>query len=167
MKLGQINEAMDHKITEGSEYQWQCWDNARYLDYESDYAGVSIVYNTKTQEVYQAEVSATDDDSIRPYRWLNPKYKEAMIAEAEERKVDPDQAWDDVKWCDLETEQDWIEKATAVFNGEEFDERIQVPLDLEKDELFKLMEMAHERDVTLNKMVEIILQNMIDNRKYE
>ena len=165
MKLAQVNEAMQHMITEGSEYGWQCWDNARYLDYESDYAGVSVVYNTKTQEVYQAEVNAKDDSIIKPYRWLNPRYKEAMIAEAKERRVDPDQAWDDVKWYDLETEEDWIEKATAIFNGEEFDERIQVPLDLEDDMLMRLALEAHKRDITLNKMVEIVLQQSIDNHK--
>ena len=40
-----------------------------------------------------------------------------------------------------------------------------MPLTLSDDEMFKLMTMAHERDVTLNKMVEIILQEMIDRHK--
>jgi hypothetical protein len=167
MKLAQVNEAMQHMITEGSEYGWKCWDNARYLDYESDYAGVSVVYNTKTQEVYQAEVTSKEYTDIKPYRWLNPAHKEAMIAESKDRSVDPDQAWDDVKWYDLETEEDWIEKATAIFNGEEFDDRIQVPLDLEDDMLMRLALEAHKRDITLNKMVEIVLQQAIDKHNTE
>ena len=165
MKLGQINEAMDHKITEGSEYGWRCWDNARYLDYESEYAHVSVVYNTKTQEIYQAEVNSKEYKDVKPYRWLNPAHKEAMFVESSERNVDPNQAWDDVKWLDLEVEEDFLEKATAMFNGQEFDNRIQVPLDLEDDLLLHLAMEAHKRDITLNKMVEIVLQEAIDKHK--
>ena len=81
MNLSKVNEAFSHKITSGSDYGWQCWDDARYLDYESDFAHVSVVYNTKTQDIYQAEVSvkreAWDEDK-KPYRWLNPDYKDAL-----------------------------------------------------------------------------------------
>jgi hypothetical protein len=68
-------------------------------------------------------------------------------------------------WCDLETPEDWIEKASAIMRNEDFDDRVQIPLTLDKDELYKLMEMAHERDVTLNKMVEIILEEMISRHR--
>lgn len=164
MHLSKVNEALDHKITGGSEYCWTCWDNARWLDYESESAHASVVFNSKTQEVYTAEVN-DKDNKFKPYRWLNPLYKEAMVDEAKERGVDPNQAWDNTSWYDLETCEDWLEKAGAIMRGEKFDERVKVPLDLEKDELFKLMTMAHENDVTLNKMVEIILQNVIDQHK--
>lgn len=168
MKLGQVNEAMDHKITSGSEHGWTCWDDARYLDYESDYAHVSVVYNTKTQTVYQAEVSVKRDmwsTDSRPYRWLNPLTKDAYMVEASTRNIDPNQAWDDVKWLDLETPEDFLEKATSMFNGDEWDERIVVPLDLEDDLILHLAMEAHKRDITLNKMVEVVLQEAIDRHK--
>ena len=165
MHLSKVNEAMSHKITSGSDYGWQCWDDARYLDYESDFAHVSVVYNTKTQDIYQAEVSVKREAWLqdqKPYRWLDPRYKDAMLSEAKQRNVDANQAWDDVKWVDLEVEEDFFEKATAMFNGEEWDSRIQVPLDLEDDLLLQLAMEAHKRDITLNKMVEIVLQEAID-----
>lgn len=169
MKLAQVNEIMDHQIVDGSEYQWKCWPNARYLDYETEYSHVSVVFNSKTQEIYQAEITVKDDEvfpaTIKPYRWLDPRYKDAMLEEAKERKIDPDQAWDDVKWYDLETEEDWLYKAEAISIGTGFDERIEVPLTLDHDELFRLMQLAHERDITLNKMVEILLQEAIDKHK--
>lgn len=169
MKLGQVNEAMDHKITSGSEYGWTCWDDARYLDYESDYAHVSVVYNTKTQNIYQAEVSVKArmwPSDMRPYRWLDPLNKEAYVEEARIRGIDPNQAWDNVSWVDLETEEDFLEKATAIFNGkDDFDTRIQVPVDLEDDILLQLALEAHKRDITLNKMVEITLQEVINRHK--
>ena len=161
MHLSKVNEALDHKITGGSEFYWTCWPEARYLDYESEYAHVSVVFNTQTQEVYTAEIN-DKADKCKPYRWMNPTYKQAYLDEAKEKNVDPNQAWDDTKWYDLETVEDWCEKARAIMRGEDFDTRIQVPLNLEKEELFKLMEMAHERDITLNRMVETILEEMIE-----
>lgn len=160
MHLSKVNEALQHKITGGSEFTWDCWDNARYLDYESDYAHASVIFNTQTQEIYCAEVNDKDNEH-KPYRWMNPEYRKFYDAEANKRGVDPNQAWDNTKWYDLETTEDWLEKAGAIMSGESFDTRVQVPLNLEKEELYKLMEMAHERDVTLNKMVEIILEEMI------
>ena len=168
MRLAQVNEAMDHKITSGSEYQWNCYPDARFLDYESLYAHVSVIYSTITQEIYQAEVSvkadAWDEDK-KPYRWLNPDYKEAFYSECKERKVKKNKAWDDVKWVDLEVEEDFLEKATAMFNGEEWNTDIMVPIDLPKEELYQLMLTAHEKNITLNQLVTEILQKMIDSQR--
>lgn len=161
MHLSKVNEALDHKIVGGSEFQWNCWPNARYLDYETEHAHASVIFNIDTQEVYCAEVNDKDDNH-KPYRWMNPLYKQWYIDDAKERGVDPDQAWDNKKWYDLETQEDWLEKARAIMHGETFDTRIQVPLTLGNDELFKLMTMAHERDITLNQMVEIVLQQALD-----
>jgi len=168
MKLSQINEAMSHRITSGSEYNWQCFPDARFLDYESDFAHVSILYSTTDQTVYQAEVSvkreAWDEDK-KPYRWLNPDYVDAFHKESKKRKVDTGIAWDDVTWIDLEMEEDFLEKATAIFNGKEFDTRVKVEFDLDDRSILKLATEAHKRDITLNKMIEIILQEVIDNHR--
>ena len=168
MKLSQINEVLGHRITGGSEYQWNCYPNGRYLDYESDFAHVSILYSTVDQTVYQAEVSvkreAWDEDK-KPYRWLNPDYKDALYKESEKRQVDTDIAWDDVKWIDLEMTEDFLEKATAIFNGEEYDTRVKIEFDLDDSSILKLATEAHKRDITLNKMIEIILQEVIDRHR--
>lgn len=165
MKLSKVNEAFDHKITSGSDYGWNCFPDARFLDYESDYAYVTVLYSTVTQEIYQADASVKREmwsEDSAPYRWTNPLFNDAYLAEAKERNVDPDQAWDDIKWISLEVEEDFLEKATAMFNGDEWDERVQVPLDLEDDLVLQLAMEAHKRDITLNKMVEIVLREAID-----
>ena len=167
MHLSQINELTNHRITEGSEYCWNCYPTARYLSYESEFAHVSVLYSTETQEIYEADVSVKvdnwfdEDKEMRPYRWLNPKFKDAMISEAKTRKVKWRGAWDDVKWIDLEVEEDFIEKAKAIFNGEEHDKRIQVPIELEDDIMLHLCMEAHKRDITLNQMVEKVLREVI------
>ena len=168
MKLSQINEVLGHRITGGSEYQWNCYPDGRYLDYESDFAHVSILYSTVDQTVYQAEVSVKReawDENKKPYRWLNPDYVDALYKESKKRKVDTDIAWDDVKWIDLEMAEDFLEKATAIFNGEEYDTRVKIEFDLDDSSILKLATEAHKRDITLNKMIEIILQEVIDRHR--
>lgn len=165
MHLSQVNESLNHQITGGSEYQWDCYGfNVRYLDYESEYAHASVLFDTLTQEVYEANVTSKDE-SIKPYRWLNPKTKQKYLDEAERRGIDPYNAWDDINWVDLETEDDFLSKAECIFDGEEFDERVTMPLELDKDEIFRLMELAHQRDITLNQLVEDILWDVINTHK--
>lgn len=160
-----FTEAVKYKITGGAEYQWQCFGpNARYLDADSldDYSA-SIVFDSETQEVYIAEV--WDYKKYRQYKLINPAYKEKYIAESNERGVEYDMALENAKFTILETDEDWIEKATAIVAGEEYDNRIEVPITLPDAEMFRLMKLAHENDITLNQMVERILQMAIDKEK--
>jgi hypothetical protein len=172
MHLSKVNVALDHRITNGSEYGWQCYGpNARYMDYESEFAHVSVIFDKSDQTIYSAEVSIKPEawpTDARPYRWLNPKFKDAMYGEALDRKVNPNQAWDETEWIDLEVEEDFLEKAVAMFNGNSWDTRITVALDLDDDLILELAIQAHRRDITLNEMVEIILREAIElehNRK--
>jgi hypothetical protein len=45
------------------------------------------------------------------------------------------------------------------------DNRVEVEINLEESEILQLAMEAHKRDITLNKMVEIILQEVIDKHK--
>jgi len=164
-----MNLALDHRITGGSEYMWECYPDARHMDYESEFAHGAVVFNTLTQEIYTAEVSLKEEaweEDHRPYRWQNPDYKDDYYSEALVRNVDPDQAWDDVKWIDVDIEEDFLEKAEAIFNGEEWDTGIQVQLDLSTDEIYQLMMKAHEKNITLNQYVAEILQLAIDKHEH-
>jgi len=157
-------EVVDHKITEGSAYMWQCYGlNAYRLDswnQEQDGHSVSIVFDTRTQEVY--EVSAYDYSRNRAYRLINPGYKKAHSDEAREKNVLENQAWDDVDYIDLECDDDFIQKALSIVADEDYDTRVEVPLTLPDDSLFQFMKLAHEQDITLNQLVENLLREAID-----
>lgn len=43
------------------------------------------------------------------------------------------------------------------------DGRVPVEITLEREEWYQLMMMAHERDITLNQMVEQLLRQAIEN----
>jgi hypothetical protein len=170
MHLSKVNNALEHRIAGGSEFQWSCWPDARYIDFESDFAHASVVFNSRTQEVYSADVSVKREmwhtDSA-PYRWLNPTYKQQYVDEAQSRGVDYGLAWDNTVWTDLEVEEDWLEKAAAMFKGDEWDTRIQVPIDLPDHELLELMMMAHRQDKTFNNFVTEILEQQLEKLKYD
>ncbi len=165
--LKQWMEVVGYRITEGSEYGWQCYGhNAHVLDSWSgshDGHSLSITFDTQTQEVY--EVQAHDYKNNRAYRLFNPEYKLAHDNEACSRDIDAREAWDEINYVDLETDEDFLDKAYAIVNDQEYDTRVQVPLTLEDEYLFTAMKMAHELDITLNEFFEMILRQELDKEK--
>jgi hypothetical protein len=167
--LKDFMETVGYRVTEGSQYMWHCYGEHAYrLDYwnqQQDGHSVSIVFDTRTHVVYEA--SAYDYANDRAYRLINPDYVEAHRAEARSRDVDEDQAWDDVDYTSLEVEEDFLEKARAIVEGRVYDTRVKVPITLDDSELFELMKMAHERDVTFNQLVESMLREVISRYEAE
>lgn len=153
----------EYKITGGAEFQWKCFGpNARYIDFEGDINShsYSIIMDIKTQVIYEADVC--DYKTNNCYRIIHPDYVDDYMYEAESRNVNPRQAYDDVEYIDLNVEEDFIEKATAIMNGLPYDERVIISFELPNDVLFELMKHAHEKDITFNEYIEEI---MIDTLK--
>lgn len=160
-------ETVDYRITEGSDYLWNCFGpNTYQLDsWNGDHNGYSftMIFDTITQTVYAVE--AHDYANNRAYRWMNPVYKEAHAEEAKTHNCNPNEAWEFVEYIDLELVEDWYEKAEGIMSGEDYDTRVQVPLTLDKDQMYQLMQLAHEADMTLNQFVEKLLREEIVNKE--
>lgn len=169
VSLKQFMEIVNYRITEGSDYTWDCYGHNPYsLDsWNGDQNGhsLTIIFDTKTQEVY--EVQAHDYLHTRAYRLINPEYKDDHNDEASERGIEAKEAWDDVNYVDLETAEDFLEKARAIVNEEDYDTRVQIPLEFTDDELLTYMKMAHDRDLTFNQFVEEALRTQIGLLKNE
>lgn len=159
-------ELVDYKITEGSEYGWQCYGpNAYTLDSWNGIHGTggysfSIIFSTKTQKVY--EVSMCDYTNDRAYRMIAKNKQEKHRKESEMRDVNLNEAWDDVDYIDLDVVDDFIQKALAIRAGEDYDTRIQVPVDFSDEDLLQYMKLAHQRDITFNELVEEALRTAMD-----
>jgi hypothetical protein len=162
-------ELVDYKITEGSDFGWQCYgSDAYHLDsWNGDQDGYSftIIFDTKDQTVY--EVQAHDYLNQRAYRMINEDFRKKNKKEAKRRDVNKDEAWDDVNYVGLEVDDDFIQKCLAIKAGETYDTRVEVPLTLDDDQLFELMKLAHEADKSLNAYVEQILRDMIKTHSIE
>lgn len=153
-------ETVNHRVTEGSDYLWQCYGHNAYRldswDGDQDGHSVSIVFDRETQTVY--EVSVYDYKNQRAYRRINPDFLDAHNSESKERGVEADQAWDEVRYVDLESDKDFLAKAEAIVSGRDYDTRVEIPIELDDDTLFALMRMAHEQDITFNQLVENIVR---------
>jgi len=155
-------ECIEYKITDGSEYQWNCYGpNARIMDYWNNKhsdggVSMSLIFDSQTQIVYQMEV--WDYTNNREYRWINPDYKDSIQLEAKNRGINLCESIEFRKFIDLDVEADILEKATAIYSGKEYDTRVMVELDLDDETKIALMTMAHETDMTLNNFVEHILR---------
>jgi len=159
-------ELTDYKITEGSDYGWECFGpNSYRLDSWNGIHGTggysfSIVFSTKSQKVY--EVSMCDYTNNRAYRMINTKFQEKHRKESEHRSVLENQAWDDVNYVDLDVVDDFIQKALAIRAGESYDTRVQVQVDFSDEDLLQYMKIAHERDITFNQLIEDALRHTIE-----
>jgi hypothetical protein len=159
-------ELTDYKITEGSDYGWDCYGPYSYtLDSWNGVHGkggysFSIVFSTKSQKVY--EVSMCDYTNNRAYRMINPKFQKKHATEAEIRNVNLNEAWDEVNYIDLDVDDDFIQKALAIRAGEDYDTRVQVPVDFSDEDLLKYMKMAHDRDMTFNEFIEEALRHALE-----
>ena len=157
-------ELVGYRITEGSDYMWQCYgSNAYALDSwngEQDGHSFTVIFDTKDQTVY--EVQAHDYVNDRAYRMINEDFQKKNKKEAKKRDIDKDNAWDDVDYVDIEVDDDFIQKCLAIKAGEDYDTRVSVPMDFSDEELLTYMKLAHEQDITFNQLVERALREAID-----
>jgi hypothetical protein len=166
INLREFFELIDYRITEGSDYGWQCYGgHAHAIDSTADDYSLTVIFDREDQTVYEVQVSDYRND--RAYRMIHPDYESAYRAEAKERGVDADRAWDDIKYADLETDEDFVEKARAIIAGEDYDTRISIPIDLPEHELLELFKMAHARDMTFNDFVVEIVSEKIAGMNQE
>ena len=157
-------ELVGYRITEGSDYMWQCYgSNAYALDSwngEQDGHSFTVIFDTKDQTVY--EVQAHDYVHNRAYRMINEDFQKKNKKEAKKRDIDKDNAWDDVNYIDIEVDDDFIQKCLAIKAGEDYDTRVSIPMDFSDEELLTYMKLAHEQDITFNQLVEQALREAID-----
>ena len=158
-------ELVNYRITEGSDYGWQCYGSSAYqLDsWNGDQDGHSftITFDTRDQTVY--EVQAHDYLHQRAYRMINEDFQKKMKKESKRRDIDKNEAWDDVNYVDLEDDDDFIQKALSIIAGEDYDTRVSIPIDLPEHELMVIFKLAHDADMTFNEYVEKILRETLED----
>lgn len=159
-------EAINYKISGGSEYLWDCFGpNARYLDSsdEEGYAATysaSIIFDSLDQTVYKAEVWDYTND--REYRWIHPDFVKKHKKESKKRNVDHTQSIDSRTFIDLDIAEDMLDKISKISSGAEYDPRVQISVDFSDEELLTYMKLAHDRDMTFNQLVEEALLHAVN-----
>jgi hypothetical protein len=157
-------EAIDYKITEGSEYGWKCYgENTHRIERQTgDHMGNTVVCVFDTKEHFLYEMEAWDNTNDRVYRWIHPDYIKAYKKDCKKHDVRFENAFDNVNFIDLDVEDDILEKARAIANNEDYDDRIQLAVDMSDEDMLQYMKLAHQLDITFNELVERALREAID-----
>lgn len=154
LTLKEWMEVVDCRITEGSDYYTNIPGLYSLSAWNEQQDGWSffVGFDPKdSQRVYVVE--ACDYARNRAYRLKDPAIE-----------LDK-QAWDAVDFIELEDDDDFFQKALSIKAGEDYDTRVSVPLDLPDELMFELMKQAHQQDITLNQLVEEVLQKVIEEGK--
>lgn len=120
--------------------------------YYGEFGDCTMAFDPKTLAV--CVVSVTDHQNKRVYRMFDQASN--VIRESSDESFASD-----LYIVDLDDDVDFIEKAHAIIDGEPYDTRVTIALDLPDDEVFELMKMAHERDMTFNQFVVQVMEQAI------
>jgi hypothetical protein len=149
-------EIVNYRVTEGGEYNPMLYSQHAYsLTSWNGVSGVGshsldIVFDTETQEVFEATIH--DGANNRAYRIVNPAYLDRKQSEI---------AWGDVKYIELDVVEDFVEKATAIVAGKDYDTRVMMEFDLDQDLELEMYRNAHRLDITVNEYIERALNELI------
>ena len=163
ISIEEFMNAVNYRITEGSEYLWGCFGNQPYrIESESDEFTISLVFNPETLFVFEMEV--WDYVNQRAYRWVSPQFIKSLKKESKNRGL-KFKGEGTYKFIDLDVPADILEKATAIANGEEYDERVMIELNMTDEEMALMARAAHIKDVTINQFVVDALEEAIKESK--
>ena len=166
MRIDQVIEEFEYKISGGDVYLWKCYgSNARILDMGKAEVGGYIIFDSESQYVYEVLVWRDDDQ----YRWIDEHYVSAYKKEASERGINPKIAYDDVDYIDIDNENEMLHTIYKVRQGtmpprpkKESEEDGIVDVDLPDDVLLKLAMDAHKQNITLNEHVVNLMRAEIE-----
>lgn len=177
MNLEQVMRAGLYKITGGCKYEWECFGPSAYMiDFSTDYGGTvcnnaTVTFSRATQEIFLVEIYATMDEDKEldiAFRWINPDYEKVYLDTIVAAGMEPDEAYDDVKFTSKESEDEILEILAKAMNNEDVSSYVDstlIELDLTRDEIFDLMMKAHERDITLNQLLNEVLEDAVERAK--
>ena len=139
------------------------WDSfgkfAQIVDFASEYGEVSARYDLKTNQVY--EIIVEDVAKRYPiYRWVDPEYIKAYIAEHRARGV---QYYSD--YTDTDCDEDILDKAVAIVNNRSFDPSVIFSVELPVDVIAAMEDKAWKDKVTIDEIFTQILEDIIEKNK--
>ena len=148
---------IQHKVTDGSEYLWDCFGtNARFMESTNDDYSIECIFDYKTNRVYQIMLSLESGY----YRWTDLNYISEFKKESDFRLGANYES--EVNYIEVESLEDFL---TMVRKAVNIKEDTTVELNLTDDEVLGLMKIAHERDITLNQLVNDILREYLNLNK--
>jgi predicted DNA binding CopG/RHH family protein len=151
---------INYEVTSGSKHCWNCYGDTAYEysrdQIDDDRYSISMVFDTIDKTVY--ELTALDYDQEVQYRWINPKFKNALKAECKSRNFDFYTAFDNAIYNDIDDIYEMLSTASGMLKDTT---TVAISLEMPDDLLSFLSEQAHEVGMPLNQYIESILTEQI------
>lgn len=105
--INDILHIMNYEVVEGSPFLWSCYGKTARIMYfgrgepaEDDNWTVSVIFDSvpKKGTIYEVII----DQNAKVYRWINPKFLKKYLAECAERNIQPNCAYDDVNFIEID-----------------------------------------------------------------
>ena len=155
VKLESFLKAIDYKVTEGYEPQWDCFKGFYSLcsEKEDEYTA-SVYFNKSTSKVVVIEYWDYTTDNY--YRWVDRLFEPQYVEQHKQGGISYSTACDEAQWIDCFS-NDILDKISRAVKGKSSN-LVDFELELPDDDLFALMKLAHQRDLTLNQMINEVLE---------
>jgi len=95
MTLEDLAKACSWKIAGGTEYLWESYGkNCRFIDFKDNTWQVSAVFNTDDHTLREVTGYGIPHSEKQPWRWIDPEFGKAYIAECKSLNKSSSEAWD-------------------------------------------------------------------------
>lgn len=169
-----VEEDFESKISKTSGFLKSLFDQTQPINEVKDFSfyGGSVRVKTISTKEYdiQAILSFTDETPMEitvrtrnypySYRWVNPYFFELRYSHFSSHSVPTVEfeiQHEAESWVDTETLGDIQRKIEAVTKGEQLDGKVEVVLDLDKEEVKKLKRNAKKAGLSFDEYIERIL----------
>ncbi len=99
-------DLIKYKITEGTDYNWQCYGSSAYIltRWDDRQYELNIIFDTVDRTVYQVDFHDYVKD--KSYIWINHEFRQSFIDESNSRGLDAFNAYEDMNFIDLSSKTD-------------------------------------------------------------
>jgi predicted HicB family RNase H-like nuclease len=163
-QISAILKAARFMITEGSEFQWKCFPNGRYINFANEFGDGHLIADCVNGILYEVAIHALDE-SENLYRWQNADFRNDYCRESKVLGLDAKQAWQGKRYATTDSFEDILDKVSKIMNSQQYDTRVVMEIELDDETLLRAAKEAHRLDITLNKYIEKTLRAVIESEK--
>jgi hypothetical protein len=160
---------VNYRVTEGQNFGWDCYGKYAY-SFTSEISegghdiAISCIFDLTTSVVYEFEVYLSGEDE-RAYRWISESHIDAYHQEALKRGVSAEEAYEGMKFNNVDTSHEIYEIAETFCKGRIYEPNVEFTLNLPESMLDKLCELAWENSMTVDELIPSLVETYREHTK--
>lgn len=160
-----VLDITNYEFTDFRKYVFEYFGERTFIFlFTNDEYEMNVVYDITNGIVYK--ISTIDFNKNKGFRWIHRDYVEKYFGNSEEKLFD-EFGINEVECIDLDEEGDILSKFKAIYNGEEYDDSVTLPLSFSEKELFYLMKQANRFNMTFNQYIDMIITTAVEEYRFD